>query len=284
MNYEPSSKPKLDITDLITTNREPDNPIALLNHGEFGRAYDACRKLSLKLQMFAENHPDLFYGQLLVPLLKHSYDVCVNFFNLKNPENCVLVPNSTMGMKAVMEKLLLKRASTMPAGKTIQQLSNQDVINVGYLSPIYGATKNLLRSYATGFSSRLEITESILENGLFQEDLDFILKAIDEATAKSGSVFSILVCDEVASQTGRILPVKEIAEYCEQRSIILVVDGTQSFDFAVSKIGKVDYWVMSTHKWMANVKTCGIVLWSDKVDCPEPPAVSFRYFDDKAQD
>ena len=166
----------------------------------------------------------------------------------------------------------------------MQLLENQDVVNVAYLSPIYGATKNLLKSYAKDFPSRLKITEILPENALFQEDPNFILKAIDEAVNKSGSTFSILVCDEVASQSGRILPVVEIAAYCEKRNIILVVDGTQSFDFEASKMAKVDYWVMSTHKWIANVKTCGIILWSDQVDCPEPPAVSFGYFSENVQD
>ena len=111
-----------------------------------------------------------------------------------------------------------------------------------------------------------------------------ILKAIDRANTNSDSKLSVIVCDEIASQTGRILPLLEIAEYCEKRNIILVVDGTQSFDFKDSKIEKVDYWVMSTHKWISNVKTCGLVLWSEHVDCPEPPAVSFGYFNDNVQD
>ena len=98
------------------------------------------------------------------------------------------------------------------------------------------------------------------------------------------SPLSVLVCDEVASQSGRILPLSEIAAYCEKRGILLVVDGTQSFEFSSEKIREVDYWVMSTHKWLGNVKTCGLVLWSDKVVCPEPPAVSFGYYNKNVQD
>ena len=275
---------KADIASLITHQQSSDVPLALLNHGAFGKAYDDCMKLSIELRVFAEQHPDLFYDQLLVPLLKHSYNICADFFGLKTPSNCVLVPNCTMGMKAVMDKLLLRQKKPTSHGQKMQYLLGQDVVNVGYLSPIYGATKNLLRSYIDDPASKIKVTEIVPENFLFQEDPEMILKAIEQANADSDSKISIILCDEIASQTGRILPLLKIAEYCQQQNIILIVDGTQSFDFTASKIEKVDYWVMSTHKWLSNVKTCGLVLWSENVDCPEPPAVSLGYFNENIQD
>ena len=38
-----------------------------------------------------------------------------------------------------------------------------------------------------------------------------------------------------------------------------------------------DYLVMSTHKWMGNVKTAGLVVYADRVAPPLPHAVSFGY-------
>ena len=38
-----------------------------------------------------------------------------------------------------------------------------------------------------------------------------------------------------------------------------------------------DYLVMSTHKWMGNVKTAGLVVYADCVAPPLPHAVSFGY-------
>ena len=38
-----------------------------------------------------------------------------------------------------------------------------------------------------------------------------------------------------------------------------------------------DYLVMSTHKWLGNVKTAGIVVYADSVAPPLPPAISFGY-------
>jgi len=39
-----------------------------------------------------------------------------------------------------------------------------------------------------------------------------------------------------------------------------------------------DYYAMSTHKWLSNIKTCGILFWSESAALPnQPPAVSFGY-------
>ena len=272
---------------MITFPRK-DSSVAHFNNGAFGRAYDASLKLSIQLRLFAEQNPDLFYDQLLMPLLKHSYSVCSDFFGLEDNEKCLLVPNCTMGMKAIMDKLLMTKPGQKPfEGSKMKQLQdNQDqMINVGYLSPIYGATKNLLKSYQTDYPSRINVVDIVPKNFLFQEDPDEILKAIDQAVMRCNGYLSILMCDEIASQTGRILPLMKIAEFCEKKNIIMVVDGTQSFDFDRTKIEKVDYWIMSTHKWLANVKTCGVIMWRGcSVDYPNPPAVSFGYFNENIQD
>ena len=38
-----------------------------------------------------------------------------------------------------------------------------------------------------------------------------------------------------------------------------------------------DYLVMSTHKWMGNVKPAGLVVYADGVAPPLPHAISFGY-------
>jgi selenocysteine lyase/cysteine desulfurase len=40
---------------------------------------------------------------------------------------------------------------------------------------------------------------------------------------------------------------------------------------------QVDYFVMSTHKWLCNVKTCGIIRFGEKSRPPNPPAISFGW-------
>jgi selenocysteine lyase/cysteine desulfurase len=59
------------------------------------------------------------------------------------------------------------------------------------------------------------------------------------------------------------LPLEAVAAFCLEHSIVLVVDGTQSCHLLLSDqkavLDKVDFFVMSTHKWIGNVKTCGLI-------------------------
>lgn len=57
---------------------------------------------------------------------------------------------------------------------------------------------------------------------------------------------------------------------------MLVVDGTQAFEF--DNVHHADYYALSTHKWLANVKTCGILFYNENAALPNhPPAISFGY-------
>lgn len=90
--------------------------------------------------------------------------------------------------------------------------------------------------------------------------------------------------DEIASQSGRICPVKKISEWCKEKDIVLVVDGTQCFNF--DNVLNADYFVFSTHKWLANVKTCAIMFYKDTAKAPlpnTPPGISFGYKSDNIQ-
>ena len=180
---------------------------------------------------------------------------------------------------------------------------------------------------------------------LFEEEPAFFLDALNLAHfgelcdhssregggegSKKGSL-DILICDHVASQTGRTLPLLPIIEWCRSHSVVLVVDGTGLPDFfslrelcekrrlAVNSGGKngkeernfqsekggekggeekgatelegekenrerpddgwPEYYVLSTHKWIGNVKTCSVVrVGAGAPCCPLPVGISFGY-------
>ena len=106
-----------------------------------------------------------------------------------------------------------------------------------------------------------------------------IVEALEDAYALQE--FSVLFCDQVASQTGRVLQLDPISKFCQENNIILVVDGTQScqlfFGKSKKQLRNVDFFVMSTHKWISNVKTCRVVIFRDLNSSPCPPAISFGW-------
>jgi len=253
----------LDPRKLISLNEGNDKHY--LNNAAFGRAYDDVLDLSFKLKRFAETNPDTFYDQVCLPLINHTYEVLEDFFET---ENVVLLPNCTFGMKSVIEHLVLEKGHK----------------NLAQLTPVYGATQKLMEYYKTtgNVDKVIKISPGRGNNAMLEEDPMVIVEALEDAYALQE--FSVLFCDQVASQTGRVLQLDPISKFCQENNIILVVDGTQScqlfFGKSKKQLRNVDFFVMSTHKWISNVKTCGVVVFKDLNSSPCPPAISFGWDED----
>eukprot|EP00111_Clytia_hemisphaerica_P016719 TCONS_00049577-protein len=244
----------LDAQRLITV---PQNK-TLLNNGAFGHAYDDVRKLSRMLRDFSEDESEIFFDQVCLPLVNHSYAVVEEF--METP-NVLLVPNCTMGMKCIAEHL-------------VRQQGHKSIAS---LFPLYGATAKLLEYYDSEelLSTLTRISPG--ENPLLEENPEIIVNSLEDAY--NLQPYTVLFCDEIASQSGRQLPLNAIADFCDSHGVKLVVDGTQScqlfFGSKKNVLQKIDYFVMSTHKWIGNTKTCGIIRYKDQA--PLPPAISFGW-------
>ena len=73
-----------------------------------------------------------------------------------------------------------------------------------------------------------------------------------------------------------------VASFCEEHNIVLVVDGTQSCQLLLSAqkkavLDRVDFFVMSTHKWIGNVKTCGLIRYFLVVKITDQSTSNIRY-------
>mmetsp|Transcript_8532 Transcript_8532/g.20638 ORF Transcript_8532/g.20638 Transcript_8532/m.20638 type:complete len:1930 (-) Transcript_8532:626-6415(-) len=306
--------------DLITDLLAP----ADLNVGAFGRAYADCEEFGEHLRRFASLNPDVFYDQALMPLLQRSYAIADRFFGCScggggasSTAQVAFVPNCSHGMKAVLDTLVLDGKHT----------------EIAYLDPLYPATAALLQ-YLEKMSPQQDEAgggkvlqaraiplllrdhdeegdrdsdikqnpaaeadpDSGINHSLFAEEANVFVNSLEAAWRENA--FTVLVADEVASQTGRVLPLEEVACWCEEKGVLLVVDGTQSADYfqekffgggdevpapghqggtfvpkprlhPVDAVGRglkrklrfVDYYVLSTHKWLGNVKTAGVVRW-----------------------
>nr|XP_012557475.2 uncharacterized protein LOC100215679 [Hydra vulgaris]XP_047133732.1 uncharacterized protein LOC100215679 [Hydra vulgaris]XP_047133733.1 uncharacterized protein LOC100215679 [Hydra vulgaris]XP_047133734.1 uncharacterized protein LOC100215679 [Hydra vulgaris] len=246
----------LKLSELVQVNKEN----VYLNHAAFGRAYRDVVTLSLLLKSFAEENPDVFYDQLCLPLTNYTYKILYEFFK---SENVLLVPNCTFGMNAVQDYLIKEKKYSTAA----------------ILNPIYGATRKQLETLEyDGFLSEIVYISPGI-NALLEENPSVILTSLTKAYNECN--FEILFCDAIASQSGRILPLKEISSFCALHKITFVVDGTQCcellFEDNIQLLDHVDYFVMSTHKWIGNTKSCGIIRFKNIEACPRPPAISFGW-------
>ena len=71
---------------------------------------------------------NILIWQVCLDLVRHSVEVASGFFE---SQNLVLVPNCSIGMKSILERLVKKNKG----------------LTVAYLSPVYGATQKLLKVF-----------------------------------------------------------------------------------------------------------------------------------------
>ena len=116
----------LEIDKLVTVDNKERKQY--LNHAAFGRPYDSVLDLSMKLRRFAESNSDVFYDQACLPLINNTYKVLEDFLGTKQ---IVLVPNCTLGIRAVLQHLTKEKGHRA----------------VALLQPLYGSTQKLVESY-----------------------------------------------------------------------------------------------------------------------------------------
>lgn len=89
---------------------------------------------------------------------------------------------------------------------------------------------SLINSYEFHTDREKPNVQSICTGGetgaLTEEDPEIIYAEL--VTVYAQSPFDVLFCDETASQSGRILPLDVVTRFCQENSVCLVVDGTQS--------------------------------------------------------
>ncbi|MFQ5527641.1 MAG: aminotransferase class V-fold PLP-dependent enzyme [Thermoanaerobaculia bacterium] len=72
----------------------------------------------------------------------------------------------------------------------------------------------------------------------------------------------LAVLDHIISETGVLLPVRELAEICHARGVRVLVDGAHApgqIELNVPGLG-VDYYTANLHKWACAPRSCGF-LW-----------------------
>lgn len=241
-----------DLPDSIAALRSPhinwkhytlQRDVTHLNHGAFGAVSADLLALETRLRNLADSNPSHFFDKLCLPLIRESIQEASNFFG----GNVVLHPNCTIAMKSTLSLLRDKR--------------------IAILEPIYGATRKLISTIVSNAVT--------IDPGFFCEDPVDILRHLD--AAHESAPFEVLVADRVTSQSGRLLPVGEVIDWCKGKGIVSVIDGTQEFEFNYDSWP--DYFVMSTHKWLGNVKTCSVIRVGDGMETPQPVGISFGYPD-----
>ena len=186
--------------------------------------------------MQLERQPVKFYQREFEPLLDLSREALGKFIGA-NRDDLVYVTNATAGVNTVLKSL-----SFEPGDELL--VSNHE----------YNACRNAINYVADRCGATVVTIEIPFPLKSEKEVLDSIMSKVTDKTR-------LLLIDHITSQTGLVLPVKEIIESLSERGIDTLVDGAHSPGMIPLEIGKLGaaYYTGNCHKWLCAPKTAGFL-------------------------
>eukprot|EP01134_Creolimax_fragrantissima_P002874 CFRG2874T1 len=214
-----------------------DEVWTFVNHGAFGAANRISFKTAQRWQGYLESQPLRYIDRVLLPQLAYVTRRLASFTKT-NACDLALLPNATSGLNAVFQRV---------------PLTHRDSLFL--LSLAYGSVKQMAKETCvrTGAAyHEMQVT--------FKHDsakVDFVA-LIEKNLPKNAKV---AIFDHVTSNTGIVLPIKEIIELCQKRGCMVIIDGAHGagqFDLNLVELN-ADVYISNCHKWLTCPKGVGFL-------------------------
>jgi len=232
---------------------QPD--MIFLNHGSYGAAPKRVLEFQNGIRDRLEAQPCQFVNVFAPAEIRRAAAATAEFLSV-DPKDLVFVENTTTGINAILNALEFHEG--------------EEILVVDH---IYNAVRQTLSHVleATGASMR------VVPLGLPVKDDAQILAAIRSCMTEK-TVLAIV--DHVASVSGIVFPVAEIAALCRANSVPVLIDGAHApgmLDLDISSLG-VDWYVGNCHKWLCAPKGVAI-LWArpDRQSRLHPTVISHDF-------
>lgn len=236
-----------------------DPAIVHLNHGSFGAAPRPVLERQQELRDALERDPVEFLGRRLPDALATVRARLASYLGVADPDQLVLVANSTTGLNAVAMSIALA------AGDEIVITDRE-----------YGAMKLLWREIARRTEARLVVAALPVRVTSADELAETIWSAVTPRTRA-------LFFSHVTSETALVLPVEELCRRAREAGIISIVDGAHGpgqLPLVLDELG-ADYYAGNGHKWLCAPKGSAFLYAADEHRADlRPPIVSWGWDDD----
>jgi isopenicillin-N epimerase len=211
-----------------------------INHGAFGAACKPALEVSFAWQHYTEEQPLRFIDRELFPLLCYSIRRVAAFVHAK-PTSIAIVPNATYALTSVIQ------SHRIISGSVICTL------DIGY-----GSLKKMALQSLSSKSLDKELYISLNINIPCSRS-DLIVQIIQKVPLNC----SLFIIDHITSNTGIVLPIKEIIDGIRLKipSCIILIDGAHglgSIDLNLDELG-ADYYVSNFHKWLCSTRGVGLL-------------------------
>jgi isopenicillin-N epimerase len=221
-----------------------DPDLAYLNHGGFGATPVAVLAAQREWRAAMERNPVGFLVRRLPELLESVRSRVAAFLGA-DPEGVVFVDNATTGMQTVIAQVRLA--------------AGDEVLTTDHCYPAVLA--QLQRAVAAA-GARLRIAPVPLPAESSASVTAAVLSGLSIRTR-------LVVIDHVASCSGLVFGVEEIAARCRGQGVPVLVDGAHAAGMLPVDVGRIgaDFWVGNMHKWVCAPKASAVLYagprWRD---------------------
>lgn len=235
-----------------------DRAIVHLNHGSFGAAPRPVLERQQELRDALERDPVEFLGRRLPDALAAARARLAAYLGVAEPDQLVLVANSTTALNAVASSLSLG-----PGDEIVT--TNRE----------YGAMSLLWEETARRTGARLVVASLPLPTVDGEELVGAIWSVVTPRTR-------VLFFSHVTSETALVLPVEELCRRAREAGIVSVVDGAHGpgqLPLLLDDLG-ADCYAGNGHKWLCAPKGSAFLYARDELQARlRPPVVSWGWHD-----
>lgn len=227
------------ITDIDTWALDP--AVAHLNHGGFGATPVPVLAEQQAWRQAMERNPTDFLARQLPGLLAGVRAELATFLNAPQ-DALVFTDNATAGTQTVIAQTRLE--------------PGDELLTTDHC---YGAVLGQLRRAAEASGAGLRIAQVPLpaagDPALTRASVTAAV--LSELTPRT----RLVVLDHVASCSGLVFPVADIAAACRQAGVPVLVDGAHASGMLPVDLGALgaDFWVGNLHKWVCAPKAAAVL-------------------------
>ena len=208
---------------------QPQGPIALLNHGSYGRTFKPVREAHSKLQLEIDSDPGAFYRHNHHPTIEATADLIAQWLGLPPDVGVGFTHNAST---AVLDAVAW---FANPSGPIL-------TTDVGYGGIRFGVDGLAHRIGTTWVEVELD---SIADAANFH---DLVMNAVVERRP------SVVVLDQISSATAMRLPISRLIASIRSASpdTKIVIDAAHAAGMERDPyIPGADAWITNLHKWVS---------------------------------
>jgi isopenicillin-N epimerase len=232
------------LPDASAWTLDPD--LAYLNHGGFGAAPRTVLAEQQAWREKMERNPAGFLTRELPELLDAVRDRVASFL-AADADGLVFTDNATTGTQTVIAQIKLA--------------PGDEVLITDHCYP---AVLGQLHRAIEAAGAVLRVAPVPIPAGGRLAARDAVLSMLSGRTR-------LVVVDHVASCSGMVFPVEEIAAECRRQGVAVLVDGAHAAGMLPVDLGRLgaDFWVGNLHKWVCAPKAVAALhvapAWRDRL-------------------